>query len=283
MREVPQPGKQSVSGTPSSQNQAVVSYQVARFQQQLQHFMQQPMDGETERRFAAALMQMRFFVPMQMLTQNATPKRPNERLGMALASITYLADGQKYIPVFTEQSALKTFLVNQFTNVNLRSVELTVSEVMVEAKSLKTSGILINPGQQNFPLANDYWHYINQVVPLIPERAEDYELELLTPTPEKLMTALQKAFRHQHRIKAAWLVGLKMPAEIKYEMALIVKYQGDLSEFQVKVAPKLAIISHRYQEYGTDLLIGTTKEAVGQAVVKMLDPFYQRRHFWQNE
>lgn len=257
----------------------IMPYQTAGFKQQLQQFMAQPTDVNLERRFASALLNMSFYVPVQVRQKAMTSKEPNAHLGMGMAVITYLADGQRYIPAFTERSEATRFLVGSFPEIDFRMFEFTSEELMTEAGQLKIAGLLVNPGIHNFPLSITYWNYIHRVRPLpVTTSQADFQFRLLGEQSVQLEAALSRAMRRYGKLKKAWLFGVRYKGKTTlYDRALIVDWQGDQEQFRAKVEPKLAIVAHRHQRYGTDFLIGTTTEFIGREVEAEFDPFYTRR------
>lgn len=54
-----------------------------------------------------------------------------------------------------------------------RSFEFTSEELMGQSKKFQINGVLINPGNESFPLTQEYWQYIHQVAPVVVTRAQN--------------------------------------------------------------------------------------------------------------
>lgn len=262
---------------------SIMPFQITGFNHRLQQYMNQPLDQGLERRFAAALLTMRFIVPVQTTVRHASAKQPKPGLGLAVAITTYLADGQHYIPVFTDQLKMQAFLADAPQLEPFRSFEFTSEELMNEAKKLDLAGILINPGHQSFPLSQQYWDYIHQVAPIVSSEEEqevEFKFRIIYPAPDKLQHALQQELKHARKAQEAWLIETKLKGEVKYDYTVVVDYHGDANEFQEKVARKLAKVAHRYLPHGSDILVGTLDDSMGAAVKVEIDPFYKRKRWF---
>lgn len=258
----------------------VMPFQATGFNHRLQQYMNQPMDPDLERRFAAALLTMSFVVPVQTGKRASSSLQPKAGLTLALAVTTYLADGQQYIPVFTDKAKMQEFLSGAPQLDPFRSFEFTSQELMGEVEKLDISGILVNPGYQNFPLNLDYWNYIHQVAPIViseNEKDTDFKFRIIQPVPDKLHAALARELRHIRKAEKAWLIEMKLKNEARFEYTVVVEYKGKKEDFQLKVARKLAKAAHRYLPHGADILVGTAEEAIGLAVKLEVDPFYERK------
>lgn len=255
-------------------------YHEAKFNYRLQQFMQTPMNPDFEKQFAAALLKMEFYAPVQMVKRSASIKNANPALSMVLAITTYLADGKRYIPVFSDEKKMQVYL-QRTSKMDFRPFKFTVSELMLEVKHLKANGILINPGDQSFPLTNDYWQYIHQVAPVVINPDEDeVHLQILHPEPVKLQRALIATLRHMRKVRRAWLIGVRLNDQTRYDYSIVVDYEGKQAQFQNKVARKLAVAAHRYLPHGTDLLVGAKNEPLAQQIASEIDPFYVRSNIF---
>lgn len=279
MKAIEQGERDAVPATVETSG-SVMAFQEGRFNHSLQQYMNQPLDNQLEQKFAVALLTMSFLVPVQTQVRRANVTQPKPGLALAVAITTYLADGQRYIPVFTDLAKMNTFLAEAPQMEAFRSFEMTTGELIQEATKLDIAGVLINPGVQSFPLNRDYWQYIQQIQPVLPSEEEakgEFRFRIIHPTPEKLQTALNREFRHIRKARKAWLIETKLANESKFDYTLIVDYKGTLTEFQEGVARRLAKAAHRYLPHGADILIGTLAEPVGQAVQLEIDPFYERK------
>ncbi len=268
--------------TPTPNNvdgdQGIMSFRKSGFNQRLQSFMDQPMDPELEHKFAAALLEMKFYAPVQTGRRKASAKQPQPAFTLSVAVTTYLADGQKYIPVFTDLTKMQTFLAGSPNMVPFRSFEFTSKELMAEADQFNLSGILINPGDQSFPLTREYWDYIHKVAPVVASKNldDDFMFKLINPTPTKLQAALSRSLKHVRKAEAAWLVKLKPKDDQNYQYAVIVDYKGKPENFEAKVSRKLAIAAHRYIPYGADIIVGRLTGKIGSEIKHDVDAFYKR-------
>lgn len=263
---------------PGRNPDGIVSFQTSGFDSRLASFMKQPMEPELEHRFAAALMDMKFFAPVQAGRRHASAKQPRPAFTLSVAVTTYLADGQKYIPVFTDITKMTRFLAGSPNMDPFRSFEFTSQELMAEAKQFGLQGILINPGDQNFPLSQEYWEDIHKVAPVVASQTDndDFKFQLINPTPTKLQAALSKQLHHMRKVQAAWLIKLQPKGEVNYQYAVLVDYRGKPSSFEGKVSRKLAISAHRYLPYGADIIIGQMDGRLGEAIKHEVDSFYKR-------
>jgi hypothetical protein len=259
-------------------SEGIMSFKKLGFNQRLQSFMDQPMDPELEHKFAAALLEMKFYAPVQTGRRKASARQPQPAFTLSVAVTTYLADGQKYIPVFTDLAKMQAFLAGSPNMAPFRSFEFTSNELMAEADQFNLKGILINPGDQSFPLTQEYWDYIHKVAPVVASKnqADDFMFKVINPTPTKLQDALSRALRHVHKVQAAWLVMLKPKNETSYQYAVIVDYRGKPEVFEAKVSRKLAIAAHRYLPYGADIIVGRMVGRLGEAIKHDVDSFYKR-------
>ncbi|GAX02503.1 SseB protein [Secundilactobacillus pentosiphilus] len=262
---------------------SIMPFRVTGFNHYLQQYMSHPMDSTLESQFAAALLTMRFLVPVQTGKRSATAKQPKPSLTMSVAVTTYLADGQQYIPVFTDQVKMKQFLDGAPHLDAFRSFEFTSNELMEEADRLEIAGVLINPGYQSFPLSHDYWNYIHQVVPVgLPETDNEspFKIRMIDPAPKKLQDAIARELKHVHKVKRAWLVESKVKGESQFDYTVVVDYNDQSNDFQSKVARRIAKAAHRYLPHGADILVGTLGDPIGQAVQQEVDPFYTQKHWF---
>jgi len=269
--------------TPATSSGSIMPFRATGFNHYLQRYMNHPMDANLESQFAATLLTMRFVVPVQAGKRNASAKQPKPGLTLSVAVTTYLADGQKYIPVFTDQTKMNHFLSGTPQLEPLRSFEFTSQELMDEADSLEIAGILINPGYQNFPLTHEYWHYIHQVVPVsLPEgdSEEPFQFRIINPTPKKLQAAISRELKHIRKVSHAWLIETKVKAEDQFDYTVVLDYEGKSTDFQANVARRVAKAAHRYLPHGADILIGTLDDQIGQAVQTEVDPFYTQKHWF---
>ena len=263
---------------PDRHPDGIMSFRTSGFSQRLQSFMNQPMDPELEHRFAAALMEMSFYAPVQSGRRHASAKQPRPAFTVSVAVTTYLADGYKYIPVFTDLAKMQRFMAGSPNMDPFRSFEFTSSELMEEAEQYNLKGILINPGEQSFPLTLEYWDYIHQVAPVVASQNqdEDFKYQLINPTPTKLEETLSQSLRHIRKAKAAWLIKLKPNNDNSYQYTVLVDYHGKPNDFEVKVSRKLAMAAHRYLPYGADIIVGRLEGRLGDEVKHNVDAFYKR-------
>lgn len=261
-----------------SQSEGIMSFKTSGFNQRLQSFMNQPMDPALEHRFAASLLEMKFYAPVQTGRRPASSRQPKPAFTLSVAVTTYLADGQKYIPVFTDLAKMQKFLAGTPNLDPFRSFEFTSKELMAEAKQFSLQGILINPGAQSFPLTQEYWDYIHKVAPVVVthNQDDDFKFKLINPTPTKLQDALSRALTHIHKIETAWLIKLKPKNDSTYQFAVLVDYRGKPETFEAKVSRKLAIAAHRYLPYGSDIIVGQLEGTLGDEVKHNVDAFYKR-------
>lgn len=262
---------------------SIMPFRVTGFNHYLQQYMNHPMDASLEGQFATTLLTMRFMVPVQVAKRNASAKQPKPGLTLSVAVTTYLADGQQYIPAFTDPIKMKQFLADVPQMEPFRSFKFTSQELMDEADNMEIAGILINPGYQNFPLTHDYWDYIHQVVPLsLPEGDSEapFKFRIINPTPEKLQAAISRELKHIRKVSNAWIIETKVKGETQFDYTVVIDYRGKSSDFQSKVARRVAKAAHHYLPHGADILIGTLSDQIGQAVQLEVDPFYTQKHWF---
>ncbi|ANK63255.1 SseB family protein [Loigolactobacillus backii] len=247
----------------------------------LNYFMENPQDHDLERRFAAMLLETYFRALVKVQpTQKMAGEEHSSLLEMGLAITTYLADGKKYIPVFTDQLALKQFAKEMIPNMDFRTFRFSSAELMTEAQRLGVTGLLVNPGKQTFPLSRDYWQYINQVVPLIAPTNDKLRIELPSLGTKKLMGMLKKQCKHLHKINEVWLANVTIAGHDKADLAVIADYRGEQSEFGSKVARKLALACKPFLEYDQDVLVGNLDDEMGKLISQQFAPIYQATTFF---
>ncbi|KRM44088.1 enhanced serine sensitivity protein SseB [Lentilactobacillus parafarraginis] len=260
----------------------ITPFKTAGFGLRLQAFMNQPMDPEIEHRFAASLLKMTFYVPVQTGHRYATARQPDPAMTLSVAVTTYLADGEKYIPAFTDLAKLQKFLAGAPNMTPFRSFEFTSEELMGQSKKFQINGVLINPGNESFPLTQEYWQYIHQVAPVVVTRAQNPKstYQLINPTPRKLEGELRRTLRKLRHVKQAWLVGMRTTEDDDYQYTIIVDYVGRPDKFEEKVSRKLALAAHRHLPYGSDIIVGQLRDPVGQEIKARVAPFYTRKSGW---
>jgi hypothetical protein len=137
---------------------------------------------------------------------------------------------------------------------------------------------LVNPGEHNFPLSNEYWSYIRQVRPIEANDPKKYKLKIMPRDPSaRIEDRLKTVLKRMRSIRKAWLLGVKLPEKDDYEYVVIVDHVGDKAKFEETVARKLALSVRDHLPFKADILIGTTEELVGNAAEKNFMPFYERK------
>lgn len=249
------------------------------FEKLLSEFMTKPLDSSLELNFINELYNMRFYVPVQIDEQAISPKNRRPGLRLDIVTLTYLADGKEYMPVFSNLEYMEIFLHEMGKNTELRPLVLSTQEMMFQARRSDLSGVLIDPGKHNFPLTNEYWNSVRQIRPINLDDSDDFKLKLISPeTTAKLTSKLKNVLKKMYSVKKAWLLGIKLSESEGYEYIVIVDYIGDKKKFEEKIARKLALIIHLHLPYHSEILIGTADEKVGQVADKNFVPFYERRN-----
>lgn len=252
---------------------------------QLNKFMDNPMNSDLERRFASMLLTASFQAVVQVAKAGQVGKDDVKSvLKMGLGITTYLADGRKYIPVFTDPSVLDSFMYQRMPNLHLRTFSFTTQELMSEVARLNVAGILVNPGKQSFPLTNEYWLYINHVMPLIEDDTEDLTIEPMTVDKMKLTRLLTKKAKHIRGVKALWATNVRLTKNDATSLAVIAQFKGRQATFDQKYSRELALTCQQVLDYGQDVLVGTTDDKTGAAIAAQCTPIYEatglmgRRH-----
>lgn len=240
----------------------------------LNRFMAAPQDPELERRFAARLLDVQLVALVSVgQAGKVTTAGATKNLKMSLGITTYLADGQKYIPVFTDAQVCQQFMRNVAPNVEMRSFSLTTGELMSEAERMHITGILVNPGKQSFPLTLTYWRYINRVQPVIQGDRKPH-ISLLTGDKLDRASALIKRAKHDRHMKRLWAVETTETKQESPSLTVIAGYTGSEADFHDRVAPSLARASKDILGFDQDVLVGTLSDELGQLVANQCAPIY---------
>lgn len=256
----------------------VISLEKARFEKALSDFIVKPIDSELEMRFVSELYTMLFYVPVQVGEQTITARNRKPGLRLDVATMTYLADGNEYVPVFSSPDRMDVFLREMDRNIELRPMVLSAKELMFQARRVNVAGILVNPGEHNFPLSNEYWSYVKQIRPIELGDGRNFKLKIMSRDPAaRIENKLKSVLKRMRTVKKAWLLGVKLPEHDEYEYVIIVEYIGEKQKFEEQVARKLAVSVRGQLPYRSDVLIGTTEDLVGRSASKNFTPFYERR------
>ena len=256
----------------------VIPLEKVRFEKALSMFMVKPLDQKLEMRFVSELYAMLFYVPVQVAEQTISPRNRRPGLKFDIATMTYLADGNEYVPVFSSADRMDSFLREMGKTSELRPIVLSTQELMFQARRVDMAGILVNPGEHNFPLSNEYWSYIRQVRPIEANDPKKYKLKIMPRDPSaRIGDRLKTVLKRMRSIRKAWLLGVKLPEKDDYEYVVIVDHVGDKAKFEETVARKLALSVRDHLPFKADILIGTTEELVGNAAEKNFMPFYERK------
>lgn len=264
--------------TKTEERTQVIPLKKVRFEKALSEFMVKPLDSSLELKFVSALYTMLFYVPVQVGEQVVSAKNRKPGLKLDIATMTYLADGNEYVPVFSSPERMESFLRGMGKNTELRPMVLSAQELMFQARRVNVAGILVNPGEHNFPLTNEYWSYVKQIRPIDLGDGRSFKLKIMPRDPAaRIENKLKNVLKRMRSVKRAWLLGVKLPEHEDYEYVVIVDYTGDKKKFEESVARKLAIGIRSQLPYRSDVLIGTTNDLVGRSADKNFTPFYERR------
>ncbi len=256
----------------------VISLEKVRFEKALNDFIVKPIDPELEMRFVNELYTMLFYVLVQVSEQTITPRNIKPGLKVDIATMKYLADGNEYVPVFSSPDRMDNFLREMYQNTELRPMVLSAKELMFQAKRINVAGILVNPGEHNFPLSNEYWSYVKQIRPIDFSDGRNFKLKIMPRDPAtRIESKLKSVLKRMKTVRKAWLLGVKLPDHDEYEYVVIVHYTGNKQKFEEDVARKLAVGVRGQLPYRSDILIGTTEDIVGRSASKNFTPFYERR------
>lgn len=256
----------------------VISLEKKRFERKLNAFMTTPLNSNIELKFISSLYTMLFYVPVQVEKQVASQYNRFPGLKLDIATMTYLADGNEYIPVFSSFDRMDSFMRKVGKDTEMRPMVLSTKELMFQAQRTNLAGILINPGEHNFPLSNEYWNYVRQIQPINLDNDQSFKLKIMPRDPTaKIEKKLSSILKRMRTVKSAWLLGIKLPNHEEYEYVIIVNFIGDKQKFEELVARKLALSIKKYLPRRSDVLIGTTDELVGRSVVEHFKSFYERK------
>lgn len=243
---------------------------------QLTRFIEAPQDIKRERRFASMLLTAKFVALVQVRKVGKVGTDDiKTQMQIGLGVTRYMADGQRYIPVFTDEQMMTRFMESNAKNLDMRSFAFTSQELMAECKRLDAAGVLINPGKQSFPLTAEYWDYINQVVPLVEPDVQQLKLELLRVDRNKLTRSMTKRAKHIRGIKRLWATNVRLSTHSPSELAIIVDYKGTDEAFDKRYAKSLAVAARAVLELDQDVLVGTINDEVGAQIAAQCAPLYQ--------
>lgn len=226
----------------------------ADFATQLAQFSAHPESPVIERRFAARLLTTRMFALVQVDTQKH------------LATTTYLADGARYLPVFTTRETLATFIEAMACDLLVQPELMTTQDLMQAAQTYQLNGLLIDPGSESLPVSQSYWRYINRVMPVIdPDLAQvtfaDADLDLAP-----LLARLASGLSGVDDIAQLWLAGVRLTPDDSLCLAVIADYRGFALTFDTDIAPSLAAACQPLLPSGVDVLCGTLQDDFGRLV-----------------
>jgi hypothetical protein len=247
---------------------------------QLSHFMQAPENPELEQRFATMLLDAQFEALVAVgHAGQVQADNVQQHMKFSVGITTYLADGQKYIPVFTDPKVCHSFMQGAAPSLKMRTFSFTTSELMAEVQRRDLAGLLINPGKQSFPLTLTYWDYINQVYPSLQPDA-DTTISLLNADPMRRATPVIRAAKHTRGIERLWLALAQEPGDTAPALVVIAAYTGSPERFQHRVAPQLARASKAILGLDQDVLVGTTADDLGAQVAKTCAPVFTAGHLF---
>ncbi|MEE5988572.1 enhanced serine sensitivity protein SseB [Ligilactobacillus equi] len=268
-------GDNSVS---QDNKKSLMQLDLVRFEKRLQEFMANPQNTTNEMEFVSVLCSTLFYVPVMVGRQQISRNSMNPGLKMDIATMTFLADGNQYVPIFSDINRMNEFLKTTGRRTELRPVLLNISELMYQVKKINVVGVLIEPGKFNFPLSTEYWSYLEMSRPIEASMGDNFKLKIMPrDITSRIEDKLKPKLRWQKKVKRAWVLGVQLPGKDVYEYLTILEYNGDKDKFQGEIARKLALAVRDALPRGKDLLIGTTEDFVGQAVIENFTPFYVRK------
>ncbi|WP_179394045.1 SseB family protein [Lacticaseibacillus absianus] len=247
---------------------------------QLNRFIGDPLNEDTARRFASMLQTAQFEALVKVATTGQVQRDDvKPTMTMRLGVTTYLADGQQYIPVFTDAATRQHFTQHMGANLDMRNFAFATAELMQEVRRLGVHGLLVNPGRQSFPLTLDYWDYITRVVPVMEAEVERVSIEALTIDKLVLSRALTRAAKRLHGVKQLWTTNVRETTNGPLALAIIADYTGTPAEFDRKCARALVVACRGLLAADQDVLIGTTADPLGQTISGQITPVYQATGF----
>ena len=276
-------GVEAVAGSelenaPAKAKKTPLQIDLARFEKRLQEFMENPLNSVNEMEFVSVLYTTLFYVPVLVGHQKVSKNHLNPGLKMDIATMTFLADGNRYVPIFSDVNRMNEFLETTGQKTELRPILLNISELMYQIQKIGVVGVLIDPGKFNFPLSNEYWKYLEMSRPVENSTSNNFKLKIMPrDITSRIEDKLKAKLKRQKKIEKAWLLGVRLPNKAHYEYVTIVEYLGDENHFQDDIARKLALAVKDTLPRGKDILIGTTQDIVGQTVKENFTPFYVRK------
>lgn len=246
---------------------------------QLNHFMQTPEDVELEQRFASRLQDAQFEALVAVgETGHVSQQKVTLGLKMSLGITTYLADGKRYIPVFTDPQVCHQFLKQSAPDFKMRTFSFTTQELMAEVARLQVAGLLINPGKQSFPLTLEYWQYATHVYAAIDGDAT-WQLHLLNAEAQDRAQTLVRRCKHIRGLEHLWLAQATASNQPD-ALVIIADYRGDADKFNHTLAAELARSAKDILADAQDVLVGLPSDDLGQKVTHQCAPVYTANHLF---
>lgn len=250
-----------------------------QFEGWLKAFMARPSDKGIERAFAAALARMQFYVPVQMAAKQTA--NGLAALTPNMTRVTYMADNQRYLPVFVTAAAAKQFAREQ-SALSLQVVAMPTGQAMSQAEHAACHGVLIDVQSHCAPVSLEYWHYIQHVEPVV---VDDLSVVKITPVDieNTLTVALRPLAKKDPQIRQLWVARVQLAPGRPAELTVIADYDGEDAMFDSTVAPVLAAACKRVTGDTEDVLTGTLSDPLSQQVQATLTPVYHVHNARQQE
>lgn len=134
-------------------------------------YLDHPLSDDAESAFEQVLLSQRWLtVALSQATGHRTDEMltANERL--TLGALTYLADGQRYLPVFSDNEGRDRYIDAHTELALMPDLQCSIASLMQEGKEAGLHGVILDPGRANIPVTYDYWSSLaaNEVLQLPP-------------------------------------------------------------------------------------------------------------------
>lgn len=236
----------------------------------LASYLDHPLSDDAEAAFEQVLLSQRWLtVALSQAIGHRTDEllTANERL--TLGALTYLADGQRYLPVFSDNEGRDRYIDAHTELALMPDLQCSIASLMQEGKEAGLHGVILDPGRANIPVTYDYWSSLaaNEVLQLPPVQPLQSDRRAIT-------ARLTRLAKQTPRLRKIWGATIRRKAEALPQLIVVAEFQGSQQTFDHEYAEKLSEACLPSLRVGQELMIGTTQDPLGAKVASMVAPLY---------